>query len=172
MTQPTLSSTARMNLEPQSVKSTITKFESYLLGKYNNWKQAQSYPTIFSQVCILWEKIDGGYHSCQWYRRDPRNPYREKYHKIEVIDENTVIVKNYHLDWTRHEDCDMIFTFFNNQWDGKLLGDKCIVRGNARVVSEVHLTKVGLESRDKGVDEDGNKVFGGWDLYKFVREGE
>ena len=66
----------------------------------------------------------------------------------------------------------MIFTFFNNQWDGKLLGDKCVVRGNGRVISEVHLTKVGLESRDKGVDEDGNKIFGGWDLYKFVREGE
>lgn len=37
---------------------------------------------------------------------------------------------------------------------------------------EVYLIKVGFELRDKGVDEDGNKVFGGWDLYKFVWEGE
>ncbi len=64
----------------------------------------------------------------------------------------------------------MIFTFDGNQWIGKLIGDNCIVRGNAKVISEINLTKVGLESRDKGVDENGDKVFGGWDLYKFVRE--
>tara|TARA_B100002019_G_scaffold250915_1_gene231066 strand:+ start:20393 stop:20707 length:315 start_codon:yes stop_codon:yes gene_type:complete len=97
-------------------------------------------------------------------------PYRERNHKIRVVSEDTVVVENYHLDWTRDGNCDMIFKFDGNQWIGKLIGDNCIVRGNAKVISEINLTKVGLESRDKGVDENGDKVFGGWDLYKFVRE--
>ena len=172
MTQPISNSTAKTSLELQSVKSTITNFESYLLGYYDNWQQAQSNPTAFSQVCVIWEKVEGGYHSKQWYRRESHKPYRERYHKVRVIDETHVIVENYYLDWTKCGECDMMFTFFNNQWDGKLIGKDCIVRGNARVTSEVHLTKKGLESRDQGFDEEGNKVFGGWDLYKFVRKGE
>ena len=153
-----------------NVECTTTKFESYLLGKYNNWHQAQTYPSRFSQVCIVWEKVSNGYHSKQWYRHEPHMPYRERNHKIRVVSEDTVVVENYHLDWTRDGNCDMIFKFDGNQWIGKLIGDNCIVRGNAKVISEINLTKIGLESRDKGVDENGDKVFGGWDLYKFVRE--
>jgi len=146
-----------------------TNFESYLLGLYNNRSQAQSHPTEFPQVFILWEKVDGGYHSKQWYKRDgPDKPYREKYHKLVEVSETEVIMENYYLDWTRHEDCDMIFTFKDNQWHGKLLGDQCIVRGT-KVVAEIHLTGPGLESRDKGFNSEGKLVWGSLGLYKFVR---
>lgn len=156
-----------------NVEFTKSKFEKYLLGKYNNFKQAQSAPTIFAQVCIHWKKLDDGYHSKQWYRHQDNSPYREKYHKLKVVSDTEVIVENYHLDWTRHEECDMIFTFDGNAWHGKLIGDKCIVRGNARVISEIHLTKTGLQSRDRGMHiETGEKVFGGYDLYNFERKGE
>ncbi|AFD02629.1 antenna protein [Synechococcus phage S-MbCM6] len=146
-----------------------TNFESYLLGLYNNKSQAQSHPTEYSQVYILWERVDGGYHSKQWYRKDGEDkPYREKYHKIVEVSETEVIVENYYLDWERHSDCDMIFTFKDHKWYGKLLGDQCIVR-DAKVISEFNLTGSGIESRDKGVNSEGEIVFGGVDLYKFIR---
>ena len=34
-------------------------------------------------------------------------------------------MENYHLDWTRHEDCDILFTFDGRAWHGKLIGDNC-----------------------------------------------
>ena len=63
----------------------------------------------------------------------------------------------------------MIFTYNGSGWDGKLIGDECIVRGNARVVAEIHLDKEGLRSQDKGLDPDGNLVFGGIGMYHFKR---
>jgi hypothetical protein len=147
----------------------MSNFETYLLGLYNNKRQAQSYPTEYSQVFILWEKIDGGYHSKQWYRRDGHEkPYREKYHKLVEVSETEVIMQNYHLDWTRHEDCDMIFTYDGKRWHGKLIGDNCTAKGY-KVVAEIHLTGPGLESRDKGLDENGKLMWGSLGLFKFVR---
>jgi len=147
-----------------------TNFEDYLLGLYHNKAQAQSHPTEFAQIFILWEKIDGGYHSKQWYRRDGQNnPYRERYHKIVEITETKVLVENYRLDWTRCSECDMIFLFDGQTWHGQLQGNNCIVRENVRVKSEIHLTKKGLESKDQGIDPEGKMVFGSLGLYKFVR---
>lgn len=147
-----------------------TDFESYLLGLYDNIQQAQSHPTEFAQIFILWERIDDAYHSKQWYRRDgPNKPYRERYHKLVELSETRVVVQNYHLDWTRCESCDMIFKFEGHEWHGQLIGNDCIVRGNVRVKSEIKLTKTGLESRDQGYDPDGKMVFGSLGLYKFKR---
>ena len=64
-----------------------TDFENSLLGKYNNFRQAQSSPTLFSQIEIIWEKTDGGLHSKQWYRHDPKTPYREGYHRVIHVSE-------------------------------------------------------------------------------------
>jgi hypothetical protein len=147
-----------------------TNFEDYLLGLYDNIQQAQSYPTEFAQVYILWEKIDDGYHSKQWYRRDGASkPYRERNYKITEISDIEVILENYNLDWTRCETCDMIFKYDGQTWHGKLLGNDCIVRENVRVVSEVRLTQTGLESRDQGYDPDGKMVFGSLGIYNFKR---
>lgn len=149
-----------------------TNFESYLLGLYNNKKQAQSSPTLYSQVFISWSKSeDGFYHSKQWYRSDGEdNPYRVGNHKLVEVSDTEVIMENYASDFTRREACDMIFTYDGQAWHGTLIGDGCIIRGNAKVTSEIHLTKDGLESRDIGHDvETGEKVFGGTDMYRFQR---
>lgn len=147
-------------------------FESYLLGLYTNKRQAQSYPTQFPQVYVLWEKMGEGYHSKQWYRRDGSNkPYREKYHKLVKVSDTEVIMENYYLDWTRHEECDMIFTFDGKRWHGKLLGDNCTARGY-KVIAEIHLDGSTIESRDKGIDENGKLVWGSLGLYKFIRVGD
>lgn len=147
-------------------------FDSYLLGFYNNKTQAQSSPTLYSQVYVLWEVMsDGFYHSKQWYRTDgPDQPYREGYHKKERVSDTEVIVRNYASDFTARPQCDMLFTWDGEQWNGEIIGDGCILRGNAKVVAEIHLTNEGFSSRDKGIDPDGNVVFGGTLLYDFKRE--
>ena len=152
----------------------MTNFESYLLGLYNNRSQAQSHPTEFPQVYILWEKIVGGYHSKQWYRRDgPTKPYREKYHKLVEVSETEVIMENYYLDWTRHEDCDMIFRFDGHGWHGQLAGDKCRGYRGDRVISEIHVYKDKLHTCDQGRDlETEELMWGSTELYRFTRKPE
>lgn len=145
-----------------------TDFEECLLGKYNNFRQAQSAPTLFSQIEILWEKIPGGLHSRQWYRHEKDHPYREGYHKVSHISNTELIVENYNTDWTRRENCDMIFKFDGRAWNGKILGDMCYRRGG-RVVSEIILINKQLHSRDKGLDEFGNRVWGSDALYIFTK---
>ena len=153
-----------------NVEYMTSDFEEYLLGNYNNIRQAQSNPTVYAQLCVSWEEIDGGYRSKNYYRRDgPNKPYRQRNHKIVEISDTEVIVENYDLEWTRCESCDMIFKRSDNGWHGKLLSeDKCIVRG-AKLIAEIHLTGDGLNSRDRGEDTEGNKIFGGNSLYKFKR---
>ena len=148
-----------------------TDFENSLLGKYNNFRQAQSSPTLFSQIEIIWERIDGGLHSKQWYRHDPNVPYREGYHKAIHISDTEVVVENYNTDWTRRENCDMIFKFDGRAWNGNTLGNECYRRG-ARVQSEITLINNQLHSRDKGLDESGNRVWGSDTLYIFTKQGE
>tara|TARA_Y100000004_G_scaffold37246_1_gene39971 strand:- start:1038 stop:1508 length:471 start_codon:yes stop_codon:yes gene_type:complete len=148
-----------------------TNFESYLLGHYCNKSQAQSNPTEYSSVCILWEKIDGGYRSRNYYRVDGLDkPYRHRKHKVVEVSETEVIVENYNLDWTRQEGCDMIFTFKDNAWHGKLKNPgQCLVRDGVYVVAEIHLTKTGLDSRDQGFDSNDELAFGSFRMYKFLR---
>ena len=82
-----------------------------------------------------------------------------------------VIVENYSLDWTRQEGCDMIFTFKDNSWHGKLKNPgQCFVRENVTVaILKIHLTRDGIDSRDLGYNSEGEKVFGGTLMYKFKR---
>ena len=144
--------------------------EDYLLGHWTNRYQAQSDPTNFASVEIIWKAIDGGFESMNFKRsRGPEDPYRKKRHKLEYISDTQVIMQNYHLDWTRHEECDMILTFDGQAWHGKLLGEGCRgYRGN-RVVSEVHAYGDKLHTMDQGYDEDNNLVWGSTQLYRFVR---
>ena len=148
-----------------------TDFEECLTGKYNNFRQAQSAPTLFSQIEILWEKIPGGLQSRQWYRHESDHPYREGYHKVIHVSDKEVVVENYNIDWTRRENCDMIFKFDGRAWNGNILGDKCY-RRNACVQSEIILINHQLHSRDKGLDESGNRVWGSDTLYIFTKQGE
>jgi hypothetical protein len=144
--------------------------EDYLLGHWTNRYQAQSNPTSFASVEIVWKKVDDGYESMNYKRvNGPDDPYRRKRHKIRYISDTEAIIENYHLDWTRHEDCDIIFTFDGQAWHGKLLGNECRgYRGN-RVVSEVHAYGDKLHTMDQGYDEDNNLVWGSTELYRFTR---
>ena len=65
----------------------------------------------------------------------------------------------------------MIFKFDGRAWNGNILGNKCY-RRNARVQSEIILINNQLHSRDKGLDESGNRVWGSDTLYIFTKQGE
>lgn len=144
--------------------------EDYLLGHWSNKAQAQSNPTVFASVEIVWKRVDDGFESMNYKRvNGPNDPYRRKRHKIRYISDTEAVIENYHLDWTRHEECDIIFKFDGQAWHGKLLGDGCKgYRGN-RVVSEVHAYGNKLHTMDQGYDEDNNLVWGSTELYRFVR---
>ena len=44
--------------------------DDYIIGHWTNRYQAQSAPHYFSTVETVWEKVEGGYHSKNFYRRD------------------------------------------------------------------------------------------------------
>jgi hypothetical protein len=144
--------------------------EDYLLGHWTNRYQAQSDPTNFASVEIVWKRVDDGFESMNYKRvNGPDDPYRRKRHKIRYISDTEAVIENYHLDWTRHPKCDILFTFDGQAWHGKLLGEGCRgYRGN-RVVSEVHAYGDKLHTMDQGYDEDNNLVWGSTQLYRFVR---
>ena len=147
--------------------------EEYFLGHWTNRYQAQSAPHLYSSTEIEWKKIEGGLHSKNYYRRDgPTKPYRERYHKIVEVSDTEFIVENYDLNWTRSENCDMIFTFDGTAWNGQLIGDKCTGAKGYRIVSEYHLYGDKLHSKDQGYDDEGNMKWGSEVTYKYIRMGE
>ena len=87
------------------------KLEDCLMGHWTNKHQAQSDPTNWVTVEIIWKSHEKGFQSMNFKRCDgPGNPYRKKNHKFLYLSDREVVVENYHLDWTRHEDCDILFT--------------------------------------------------------------
>ena len=146
------------------------RIEDYLLGHWSNKTQAQSNPLEFVSVEVIWKEVEGGFESMNYKRsKGPNDPYRRKNHRLEIISDTEVIMQNYHLDWTRHEDCDMIFTFDGQAWHGKLLGEGCRGYRGDRVYSEIHLLGNKLHTMDQGYDEENNLVWGSKQLYRFTR---
>ena len=103
----------------------------------------------------------------------PDSPYRKKNHKFVRLSDREVLVENYHLDWTRHEECDILFTFDGEAWHGKLAGENCKGYRGDRVISEIHAYGNKLHTCDRGIDlETGEMVWGSTELYRFTRMGE
>lgn len=150
------------------------KIEDYLLGHWTNRHQAQSNPSEFVTVEIIWKRHEQGLQSCNYKRCDgPSMPYRKKNHKVVQLSDTEALIQNYHLDWTRHDDCDMMFTFDGRVWHGKLAGDKCRGYRGDRVVSEVHAFGNKLHTMDQGYClETGKLLWGSTELYRFTRKGE
>ena len=143
--------------------------DDYLLGHWSNRQQAQSNPHSFAQTEIIWEKEEDWYYSKNFYRVDgPTQPYRQKRHKIRVL-EDKVIMENYRLDLTRNEECDMLFLFEGDSWHGKLDSERCSGDRGNRIVSEIHLYGDKLHCKDQGFDSNNNVVWGSPYLYRFIR---
>jgi|TARA_B100000035_G_scaffold276932_1_gene254917 hypothetical protein len=146
--------------------------ERYILGHWSNRHQAQSDPCNWVSVEIIWKKFEHGYQSMNYKRHEGiEKAYRKKNHKLLQLSENQVLMQNYHLDWTRHEDCDMMFTFDGSVWRGQLAcPGKCIGYRGDRVVSEIHCFGDKLHTCDQGYDlKTGEMVWGSKELYRFIR---
>jgi hypothetical protein len=145
--------------------------EDYIIGHWSNRHQAQSNPTEWVSVEIIWKRHEEGFQSTNYKRCDgPNDPYRQKNHKIVKVSNTECIIQNYHLDWTRHEDCDMIFTFDGSAWHGKLVGDKCVGYRGDKVISNIHCYGDKLHTCDRGIDlETGEMVWGSTEMYRFTR---
>tara|TARA_Y100000361_G_scaffold153885_1_gene177099 strand:+ start:9684 stop:10124 length:441 start_codon:yes stop_codon:yes gene_type:complete len=140
----------------------------WLLGEYDNWEQAHRDPTKFSHVRLKYEDVgNGDIHVLQWYVHRPEEPYRERWHRLHTIDENTVIVQNFLKDWTRNENCDMICRYSGTKWVGE--GGACCTARGFKVESFFNLTENGIVCYDIGLKEDGSRAFGGRDPYIFEK---
>ena len=151
------------------------KLEDCLLGHWTNKHQAQSDPTNWVSVEVVWKKHEEGYQSFNYKRRDgPDFPYRKKNHKFVYLSDTEVLVQNYHLDWTRHEDCDIIFKYDGKAWHGEIASPgKCRGYRGDEVISEIHAYGDKLHTCDRGIDlETGKMVWGSNELYRFIRKPE
>ena len=145
----------------------------YLLGHWTNKHQTQSDPTNWVSVEVVWKKHEEGYQSFNYKRRDgPDFPYRKKNHKFVYLSDTEVLVQNYHLDWTRHEDCDIIFKYDGKAWHGEIASPgKCRGYRGDEVISEIHAYGDKLHTCDRGIDlETGKMVWGSNELYRFIRK--
>jgi len=148
------------------------ELEAYLLGHWTNRLQAQSDPINWVSVEIVWKLHEEGFQSMNYKRSEgPDAPYRKKNHKFLKISDTEVLVENYHLDWTRHEDCDIIFKFDGQVWHGELAyPGKCTGYRGDKVISEIHAYGDKLHTCDRGIDlETGEMVWGSKELYRFTR---
>lgn len=146
----------------------ITEFLKCLLGQWSNKDQAYSNPTKYAWILLSWQDIgDGRYLSKQWYHYEGESkPYREKIKTLCEIDSN-IIMQNWGADGIRNDKCDVIFTFIDNKWHGKNIGEECIVRDSS-LRSEIILSPGQLISRDAGYVNN-KLVWGSNDYYHFGR---
>tara|TARA_B100001094_G_scaffold62289_1_gene58129 strand:+ start:6027 stop:6446 length:420 start_codon:yes stop_codon:yes gene_type:complete len=137
-------------------------FKDWLLGKWTNLKQAQSNPTRWAHVYLTYkEERDGIIHCKQWYEYEGEDkPYRERYHRLQHIADDVVLVES------EIPDCDMICTFDGTAWNGEV-DVQCKMR-DANVESYFKMTEDTIECYDIGL-KDGIRVFGGRDPYLFKR---
>jgi len=144
-----------------------TTIDRYLLGLWNNIAQAQASPHAYASIFMHWQEIEGGFQSQNYYRTDgPSNPYRKRFHKKVNISDTQVLIENYDLDWTKSEECGMMFTFDGNAWHGSVVGN-CVVNG-VEIKSKMSLFGDKLHSCDQGY-VDGRMIWGSKETYKFVK---
>ena len=71
----------------------MDEFLEVLVRHWHNIKQAQSSPTSFAYVHYLWYYDDGVLKTKQWYDYNPKEPYRERTHKVYEGKDNTIILE-------------------------------------------------------------------------------
>jgi len=123
----------------------MNQFLDYLIGEFNNRRQAFSHPTRYAYIRVLHRKISDHliYGEQAYAFRDVR-PYRQFVLK-PIQEDNTIRVVNYDIndplrfvkgtnlealtenDLILREGCDTIFTYKDNVFYGSLDGCECFV---------------------------------------------
>ena len=150
----------------------MTLFERMILGHYLNKKQAQSNPTKWPTINILYTKVAPlTLEMKSWYNyQGEDNPYR--HFQVDLTYENDVTVFTQSTNLLTNEpSCSWKFGYFDGWWFGELDGD-CILR-NTKVVSEVQFNGQIYKSLDTGYDAETGKFAWGKlpeeGMFEFVR---
>ena len=95
-----------------------------------------------------WQEIEGGFQSQNYYRTDGPSIRIEKDFIRKLIYLIITLIENYDLDWTKSEECGMMFTFDGNAWHGSVVGN-CVANG-VEIKSKMSLFGDKLHSCDQG----------------------
>lgn len=155
----------------------MNQFLDYLIGEFNNKRQAFSYPTRYAYIRILHRKIsDDLIYGEQAYAFQDVRPYRQfvlrpiqEGEKIKVInydikdplrfvkgkDINTIVED----DLILRNGCDTVFTYRDNVYYGSLDGCECFVDWQGKKTYLQNKVELGLNYYnvfDKGMCSETN----------------
>ena len=170
----------------------IELFKEYLVGKFDNKRQAFSNPSRYAHIRITHIDIgDGLYYGEQAYNYQLGMPYRQFVLEPTIVDDK-IVIKNYEIkdkhlytngknlnslnreDLTRKTGCDTIFQLVDNKFIGGTVGCNCFVnwRGrNTYLQTNVELTKDFYYVIDKGIcAEHHHQIWGSkYGRFEFAR---
>jgi CpeT protein len=171
----------------------MNQFLDYLVGEFNNKRQAFSHPTRYAYIRILHRKISDDliYGEQAYAFRDVR-PYRQfilrpvqEGETIRVINydikDQLRFVKGENLDLITDEDlilrtgCDTIFTFKDNVYYGSLDGCECFVDWQGKQTYLQNKVELGLNYYnvfDKGMCVETNtQIWGSQNgFFQFIKQ--
>ena len=155
----------------------MNQFLDYLIGEFNNKRQAFSYPTRYAYILILHRKIsDDLIYGEQAYAFQDVRPYRQfvlrpiqEGEKIKVINYDIKdplrFVKGKDIDTIVEDDlilrdgCDTVFTYRDNVYYGSLDGCECFVDWQGKKTYLQNKVELGLNYYnvfDKGMCSETN----------------
>ena len=128
----------------------LDEFKSFLIGSFNNRRQAFSFPSQYSQISLKHVELENGMlYGEQWYTVRKQPPYRQ--FVLEVTQEGAIIiVKSYKIknkenflyfknleeltedELILNEGCNNIFAKKGDTYYGRLPGCDCIVEKNGK----------------------------------------
>ena len=96
------------------------KFEDNLLGHYTNKRQAQSYPTDWAYIHVLFEKLPNGkIESWSWHDYlGKKQAYRRSIHKL-IYEDDHVILRTFNRE-SEVKCCDLIFRYNDGWWESDI----------------------------------------------------
>jgi len=150
----------------------MTLFESMILGHYKNKKQAQSNPSVWPQINILYTKVGANVLDLkQWYNYQGEDkPYRHYNLFLEYVDEYTVFTHAINKTDAKPA-CDLQWGYFDGWWYGEIK-DECILR-DTKVISNIQFNGTVYKSLDTGYNIETGKFAWGKQpeegMFEFVR---
>lgn len=166
----------------------IDKFCSWIEGTFTNKSQAYSYPTFFSYVRVIHKKIDDNLFYGEQQNLWKDRPYRQ--FVMEILEHNnSIITRTYKINEDKHfhlrnldtiresmiykENCDTIFTFDENKFEGGIQSCSCFVERDGQLTYLKNSAILGEDYYrvyDQGFDIKTNKkLWGSSRYYEFSR---
>lgn len=172
----------------------IDEFKSFLLGSFNNRRQAFSFPSQYSQISLKHVLLNNGMiYGEQWYSVRNEPPYRQFVLDISVNEENKILVKSYKVkdrdkflrfnnledltseDLVENVGCDNIFVKRGDVYYGIISGCDCIVEKNGRtsfLYTASELSENKYKVIDRGYDPETKEMIWGSEhgMFEFNKE--